>query len=540
MSKAQYWAGVTQGFAGMPDSIARQDEARLQQKQAEMQMQEYVANAPLRKSETELQLQRTQNELKQAQSQGVKSASYSAFDSYEGDRDTRHLNNFLTDVKQNPMGQKMFGNTVRFDSVTRTPFVESQLSKSGVEDIDGFFADPKNIANYTMATRPDGSQELIDMDRVYAATGYTKYMQDIQLAQLERRAKIQKMLREGSSVNGATQQERLMKALREEDPDLSTADALEMVKGGSKQRTSRAERIADTLQEENPDISRMDALEQALKLGKTGTEDEREAELLAKEEDIPYSQALEQVNQRKERTTAQKSFEEVEAVKTELDEMFDGNFLDADLSDPKVRSQVGRKVARIEKDFPMSAADRKSAIEIRQLSNLASTVGEEITDAETGPLDSLFRSVKKYVSNDIKGVKGVAAYEAYRNTMRHALFGAAQSVGETKNFNKAIGTLAEQTGPVLARFREQTEELKNKLSAIYDLNDEYVAKYRLNMDMDQIASAISALDERLEMFNNYKPTSKTISATDEDKDIATLIDDATPPPKKEIGDYFAR
>ena len=175
----------------------------------------------------------------------------------------------------------------------------------------------------------------------------------------------------------------------------------------------------------------------------------------------------------------------------------------------------------------MSSKDRSTVTEIRQLTGLTSVAGAKLTNAETGPLDTILRDTKKFISNDITGTEGTAAYEAFRNTMRHALAGSAQSKQETANFQKAMGSLSDQLGPVLVKFKVQVEELKIKLQSIYDLNDPYVAKYRLNMDQDDIARVINELDSRIDMMEGTKLKTDTQVLTPSGK-------------KKTVGEYFDR
>ena len=152
----------------------------------------------------------------------------------------------------------------------------------------------------------------------------------------------------------------------------------------------------------------------------------------------------------------------------------------------------------------MDTTQKKRVAEIRQLITLGKS-GSELTPAETGPLDSLLRDGRKYISDNIEGTDATAAYQAYRNLVRNALFGASLTNNEQAEFDKAFGTLKEQTGPVLAKLRTQLQMLQDELGAIYDSGDEYVMKYRLGMDSDRLVQVMNALDQRLEMFDNQAP-----------------------------------
>lgn len=499
MPSSYVGAGIAQAAADVPDNVSRRQEARYKQTLANEKLKSYQAAAPVRESQQELQMQELKNQLRTSQANGLKNISYRAFDRYEGDKDTKHLNQFLTDAKNNPIGTNMFSGVVRYDAVENTKEGINMLKSTGIEDTDGYFEDPSSVGNMVIATGADGKKTLMDMDTVYASTGYTQYMDDANLERMNKRSLIFNRMRSGQSRERTTARERMAREMAEQE-GIPVWQAYEIL-GKKAQGTTGVERRAQMIQRDQPGLSDFDAMEKAIQMGQAGSTMEREARLIADEEDRPYSEVFEELKTRKERTTSQKSVDEINKTKDELNKAFGGDFLNSDMSDTKQRRKAGRLVARIEKDFPVSAADRKTFSEIRQLTNFASTATDKITDEETGPLDSVFRALKKYVSNDIEGIDGTSAYEAFRNSMRHSLYGSALSAGETKAFNAAAGTLKEQTGPVMAQLRTQVLGLQSKLQAMYDSNDEYVAKYRFNMDLDQLASVIGALDERLEMID---------------------------------------
>lgn len=522
MPSAFIGAGLARGAAGVPEAILRREEATARRDLSQQKLEDYKAKAPIRESEQQLEVQQLKNELRKTQTTGMQQMTFEAFNSYDSDKNTRHLNNMLTRAKQNPIGARMFANAVRYDSVERNKESENELKRLGISDIDGFFAEPNN---FVTVTESDGSRKMIDMDKVYAMTGYTKHMNDMQLKRMTEQSLIMQRMKQGQTRSSITALERIAK-LKAEAEGIPVHQAYEELKKGSaKTATTETERLAAKIREANPELSYVESIEQALETKRSGSGMEREARRIAKDEGRPFNEVFEEVKTRKERTTAQKSIDEIDIARDKLDKEFDGAFLEADLSKQVNRNKASRLVARIEKDFPMSAKDRATAVEIRQLTGLTAIAGAKLTDKEAGPLDSLFRDTKKFISNDISGTEGPAAYEAFRNTMRHALAGSAQSVQETANFQKAMGSLREQLGPVLVKFKVQVEELKAKLQAVYDMNDPYVAKYRLNMDQDKIAKVINALEDRIDLIDTAKPR----------VDAETLAPSAK---KKTIGEYF--
>lgn len=507
--------GVTQGANRVSDMLrekpereARLAEAKNRQELSSLRLNQARMTEP---KQTELQLQQLQNELYASQKQGLQQRTFDAFRAYNGDGNVKHLNNFLKAAKANPIGQNIYGDAVRYDPLEDSKEARDALKRMGITDVDGFFEDPKEVANFVWTTDSKGQKHLVDMDQVYAQTGYTQHMQDAELERMNKRSLIAQRMRSGESRQRITALERVaqQKAQAEGIPFHEAYE--ELKKGASSARGSELERLARQIMEDNPDMEYLEAYEQAAnKRRGSGSSLEREARRISEAEGRDYNEVFEEIKAREERTTAQKSTDEINTTKDELDKQFNGSFLDADLSKPEERRKASRYITRIEKDFPMTTEDRRITTELRQLTSLGEVAGEQITDQQAGPIDSMIRGVKKYLSNDIGGTEGTAAYESFRNTLRHALYGASLTQGEIDAFNAAAGSLKEQTGPVLVKLKTQLTELKNKLEAVYDLNDEYVAKYRLNMDLDQVAKVIDAIDERADFIGGVAaPTGET-------------------------------
>jgi hypothetical protein len=498
-------AGIAQGAAQTgqylreaPERKLRMQEAQSRQQLSQMKLEDYKAQAPMRQVESDLQMQQLQNDLYKSQAAGLKDRTFAAFTRFQGDRNVRHLNNFFTEAKQNPIGAKMYQDMVRVDPID-SPGGKELLKQAGILDSEGI----KDKVNYLISTRADGSQVLLDMNQVYASTGFTRHMDDVALERSSKEALNAQRLQSGISPQKLDQIERYAALLMENDPSLTKVQAHEMAldryKPGRTAPSSSLERMADQIKEANPGMSDIEALEEAIAMKKEGgTYEERLAKKRAAGTVTPEAETI---HAEKERSADQVKIDEVNTAKDSLDEQFEGDFTTADMTNPENRRLASRLMSRIEQEFPMNVADRKVAKEIRQLTALGEVAGEEITDQQAGPIDSLIRGVKKYISNEVEGTEGTAAYETFRNTLRHALYGATLSTGEIGAFNAAMGSLAEQKGPVLVKLKTQMEDLKEQLSSVYDMNDPYVAKYRLNMDQDKLADVISAIDERIDMLD---------------------------------------
>lgn len=473
-------AGLVQGASGVSEYAQNLQERQLrvamadqQRQMGEIQLQEYKQNAPLRQQTEELKFQQYEAQVRQMQATTARNTVYDAFKLFDADGNAGHLNNALQLLKNNPVAQSWTGGAVRFDQVTSAD--AKLLQQAGIKDVQGFLSHPGMLKSLAVVTGQDGTKTLVDMNQLKAGMGYTQYMEDEELDRMAKRALMLKRLQLGGTVEKETQADRVIKQLMEEDPTLSYTDAYRLYKNPNpRSGSTQLERTAEELRKSNPDMTYEESLTQAATISSP--------------------------------TGKQKDMQAADEAKTALDEQFGGSFLSADLSDPKIRSKAEPFVRRIEQfsGAEMDATQKKRVAEIRQLITLGQA-GSELTSAETGPLDSLLRDGRKYISDNIEGTDATAAYQAYRNLVRNALFGASLTNNEQAEFDKAFGTLKEQTGPVLAKLRTQLQMLQDELGAIYDSGDEYVMKYRLGMDSDRLVQVMNALDQRLEMFDNQAP-----------------------------------
>ena len=477
-------AGIAEGAAKaaayndmQPERQARLREAQSRQQKAQIELDEFQQNAPMRQTQEQLQLQQTQAEVQKMQAQLARDQAYQAFRMYNEVGDTKVLNNLLNNWTNNPMAKSIMGSVVRVDPVTEQD--ADTLRRIGVTDIQGYLSN--NPGDLVKVTNADGSQQLIDMQQVYAGTGYTQFMDDQELERRARRALITSRMRQGTTHERLSAEERIAQHFMEQDPNLTWIDAYRKVtelKNGGNRGTTETERLAKKIQADaaaqGEEIDDIEATDRALKLSKP--------------------------------TSKQKDLGAAEEAKTALDEAFDGDYFGADMSDPAQRRKAEPYVRRIEQlsDAKLPLATQKRLTEIRQLITLGKA-GAELTAAETGPIDSLLRDAKKYISDDVQGTAATSAYEAYRNLVRNALFGASLTNNETAAFNKAFGTLGEQTGPVLTKLRTQTQMLKDELEGIYYQGDEHVTKFRTGMDMDKLTEVLYQLDERLALFDKVAP-----------------------------------
>lgn len=488
-TSAKVFSGASKSLANSINPTVQADKAsaRLLKAQREEQLANMQSTAGVRKQLNEQEMQIAVQQNSQLLAESARRRTYDGFDRYTGDGDVRHLNVMLQDLKSNPAGAKLFGEWARVDPVTEAD--RSLFAKNGL-DPELFLSNPEVSRGLVKGTTISGEQKLVDLDSLYRSTGYSKYMSDQELKRQVTVASIYKAYRE----TGA--------------------------------KTALERHIASVLQSEGlePGTDEYEARRLALwnaEKTKSGTSnkltsDEREATRRARlrgaspeEFDKVMQEELEAIKKRNEQTAASKDMDDVDTAKQALDDMAGGSFVEFDLdeADPRQYSKVEREVERIERfgKLKFDAADKKELAAIRDLITLGES-GIELSPEKVGWFDDITGSVKKYISDDVKGIDATSAYTAYVNTLANALYGSALSAGEMERLNKQFGTLKQQTGPVLAQFRTGLEQLKSRLNNISANSNSYVTHFRLGVNKEQLDTIIGRLDERIKYISGYSPT----------------------------------
>ena len=487
MPSAQTYAGITQGIANTqqyiretPEREARLAEAQSRQKLSQLKLDEYQQQAPIRQEKADIELERLQSALSDERKSRLKNETFSAFDSYEGDGDTRHLNNFLTSAKANSAGSNIWNKWVRFDPMVRSQETEAMLGQAGITDIEGYFNDPELAKSKVLATDARGAHSLIDMNKLYQASGYLRHASARSIEALTKRASLDNLLK-----GVQTADTNFIGKILDENPGMKPLEAIKKyyaAKNTGKVSGSAIERTAAELRAKDPNLSFEQSMEQAAKISAS-----------------PGG--------------AEKNVEFTGEVRERVHKAAGGDFYSADLSDPNVRTKVGEQITALEQasKSEMTTEDRRLARKYRALTGLGESVGEELTAEQTGLIDSTLHSFKQYFTDNVEGVEATSAYATFRNFARNALMGATLTPAEIKSYNQAAGTLGQQLGPVLAKFKVQMQDIKARFQSIYDMNDPMIAQYYLGTDRDHIDSVIEGIDQRLEAISAKADT--TIKAT---------------------------
>lgn len=495
-------AGIAKGSAQVAEWERNREMRDLQRKEAEQRISMNNQTMAQNDQISAEQLKQLQMQTRQLAQQQFRSDTYNALRLYESDGDPRHLNGFLQQAKQSPVAGTMFANIARVDRLTSS---DAELVKQlGVQDVEGLVKDPNLAKQFVVATFANGEKGLVDMEKMYAGTGFANQLAAEQAELLSTRALAISRLRTGERADRLSSMERVAKQMSEE-LGIPMWQAYERLKGGStKQQSSELERLAQQIQEQNPDIDYLDAYEQAVNMRTAGSETERAARAEAEQTGEDYNTVLQRKRKEKDAPGSVKEANAANAATEELQNVFGGKFYETDFSDPNARRLAQPYIRTIEKTTgaKFSEEDKRQFRLARQLVGLGERAGTAITPEETGLIDSMLSNVQSYISDNVTdGKQGVAAYESFRNVVRNALFGSALTGAEIEAFNKAAGTLGQQQGPVLAKFMEQLKIVRDNLSGVAQMNDEVLSHYYLGTDQEKVADIIYSIDQRINRLN---------------------------------------
>lgn len=537
---ASIGAGIATGAEEAPFRTARLREAKARASMSEEQLNTYQQEAPVRSAQRDTEISTLQAQLYQTNAALAKQQTYDSFNRYTADGDPKHLNQWLAQAKTNPVSKDLTSDMVRMDRISRTPENEKLLRASGITDIDGFFSDPNLSKSFTIGTTANGQQALVDMNRMFAVTGYAQQVTDKQLQDLTKTAAVVGQLRQGGNMRQITADSDLVNKVAEStgldratvygmlkpDPVAGLDYVPKTARAGGSGGGSALERVATQLRASDPEMTLRDSLQQALELtsrgkgGSTTNEGTFIQDYMSSNPNATREEALSAYRQagKDTRTAGIKNIEYVEEAANELDQAFDGDFLSADLSKltPEQTRTVNKSINRLEQvgGLKLTPEEKKNARAIRKLLPTANTAANKLTDEQTGLIDSTLQGVKSYVSNNVKGKEATIAYENLRALTRNALFGSQVSGADYKAFNKANANLGQQTGPVLQSLQQQLTFMRDDIQAAADLGDPYVAKVRYGASLEQLDKISGALQDRIDLISRGISESSASGRTD--------------------------
>jgi len=401
-------------------------------------------------------------ELRTTRSALDKETSFQAYKPYLKTGDPRFLNDLFRNNPRIRKAEAAGGPEIvsfqKIDLVNDKILIDQAIQR-GIIDPD-LFAEEESVKRYIKTTNSAGQTEIIDLLPAFTATGLFERLEDAELTKLERKVKIRKTeaditnILRGSKVAGANTTQAFQ-----------TAVALSEMTDEQRQVVISAATVG------------------------------REAGL------IPSAKAQRpRVFERKAGATAE--------IRDQLDQL--------DPKDPKQRrkgSILVSEMIAIDKQLAISSANEKRIIALNKLVSLGNIASTELKAKSTGFIDSAFINVRKYFSDNVGGLKGRTAYGAYRNVIRHVLFGTALTKVEIQSFREAFGDLKQQLGPVLEQFKVSLQTLRSDIDTVLNLEDPDVVKFRVGTSVEDVDNLISGIDSRLNAIQGFLLTGEDEEST---------------------------
>lgn len=426
------------------------DRAAYQRKVAEDNLARNQANAQNTPENIQQQMEVLKATNEKLLADDARRKTYDAFKAYDADSDPRHLSVLMRD----PVLKDIYGMAVSVDKID--PNNDAMLMVNSGFDPE-MFQDPSInkdafFHRYLKLTLQDGSKKLVDMQKLFVATGYADQLTAQELDQMLTRAKIHNLL---SGKEGTPS------GIEKKTEYLGNMG----VEGGDKKK------IANNL----------------------------------------YRQEIAGVTPGKVEAANQAEDAMMQTFGG-ADKFYNTDF--SKESNRRIAHRYIRSI-EANSGIKFSPKDREDLKSIRQLLVSGATVANKLTPEATGWIDNFTSNVWKYLENEptIDKTEARAAYNAYRNALLRSFGGTAMSDSEVANFDKAFGTLSQKYPAVISQFKQAIQQTKATLETIAQVNDPVLAHYYVGDSLEKVDSIIYRLDEDMKRINELAikrtPTSET-------------------------------
>lgn len=449
-----------------------------QRRRGEMQYRKQIMDSHLQTMQRkeaagipQMEVDNTALELKQVRHQLLKRDTFDAFDAYLSDGNVDHLNRLYG---SNPLMQEMSPNVSRYDQLSLDNQSDlAMLKEQGVTpeqlqniDMDAF------RKRFVKITTKDGKQKIADIQLAMGMTGFTQQ-------------------KSKEAAEAALSKLKLDKAQAEVNVKNAQADMFD--------RKGTGAWIGSTGATSTADVRNADAVGEARARVNSG-------------QGTPADEALLELHTEKVTGNTPGKAREADTTVKNLYAEFGGEqgYFQTDFTkDSAARRRAAGPILKLEQltDTKLTNADKDKLDDIRQLIGLGNPAGQ-LTNDQVGLIDSLVTDVKKYVSNNPEGIDATSAYNAYRNSIRNALYGATLTQGEIDAFNSAFGSSHQQLGPVLQQLQTGLTQVQSKLESVAMNMHPAVAQYRVGMDQKKLESVMFALQQRIDMLKGIQRKSE--------------------------------
>jgi hypothetical protein len=408
----------------------------------------------------DMEIQNLRMQMQATQDQLAKQATYSAFDAYNEDGDPQHLNRLLQD---NPVVRdQVFPQVFRVDNINLTDANDAKLFEQQTGTPLSEFASAvdfdKARKRFLKVTTKQGEQKITDIAQLYGGTGYAKYKSAQQTAALAQQLDLRKKGAEADKFEAEADRARRM----------GTSDWTYTTRPTSGQGGTALERNAAAVGEARTRI--------------------------VNGEGTPADYALTELHDNIVAGTTPGKQARVDSTEQQLFSDFGGE--DKFFSTPFTPgTEEYRKAERSVRKIEALSGVHLTAKQVEDIGNIRKTIAagrsaQGLTNADTGLVDNILKSMGAYVSDDTMGTEARSAWAGIRNQLLHAFAGSAMNEGELARWGEQFGNLYQQGGPVLTTLANALNQLGGDLDSLRLALPEASFHVRLGSDVEQLNSVI--------------------------------------------------
>lgn len=220
------------------------------------------------------------------------------------------------------------------------------------------------------------------------------------------------------------------------------------------------------------------------------------------------------------------NMEAAQQARNTLDEEYNGSFeVNFDPTDQKQRTKAYPYIRQIEEfgDVNLDAVTKKELLNIGELVSLGEPLSE-LKEEETGLYDAFTFKLDKYWSDE-GGSSSAASFNAFRNVIRHTLYGSALTDSEIEAFDSQLGTVNKKLGPLLKESAVALGQVKGKIDMLVALNDPYVVAYRMGITMDKLEDIQENLGKTITYLERKSQGKKAIDPRQSEEDLQQSYED---------------
>jgi hypothetical protein len=488
-----------------PAAVAGRQQARVMKAQADQDLQRIQSTQMSGEDlnglseQQSLAIQTATQNARVANTQAINNATYSGFQRYSADGNPQHINNIFETLRKNPVGVNLVSNISRVDKIG--PGDDALLKEYGITFAD-IQANPELERGFLRATMADGTTGILPIDMMHAGTGYDKYKTNQELEEAKLRADIFYKLQSRNSASSSANERLAHTQTRNLMP--AGFDEKDWIPGNPEYDAVYIEEMQNLrIRPENQTQTEASATRET-RLARPESVPINDWTAGNPEYDKVYQDQFTKLRGEELATSGQKEQASVRATRTTIENKAadDGGFFNIDFAVPANRMKYEQDIQDMMRlgKMELSAEDKRSATYIHELMSLGGTASK-LGEGETGIVDRLLRDTKDYVSNNTTGLDLSSSYAAFSNTVRRALYGATLTQGESDAFAEQFGSLKQQAGPVLSKFKVGLTQVRDQLESMMNLGDSYVTHFYLGADQSKLTRMIDALDERIKLID---------------------------------------